>query len=348
MSEPGPTPSAKHGLGSIGGGIALAIAFFLPSVQGCGMELSMADLAQEEAAHFYIYAVAAGVALLAGFALVAQGPRGRWALLAQGLAGGAAILHLLWHVLGELGDDLQAEPLWGFWVLVAGLLSVGVQPWWSYAKLGTEEGEAPGQFDEDDPEGPTDPGAAEPSPLPRSHLPARIAGVVALAAALAAAWSWCFGEIIGSIVADMGHEGLRSALPWLSGIGTMISASSGRLLSGGRAVGLGLMAGLATSLLTQLLGLTGLEGQAAFLVHAVVFGLLTGSVGGLVLGSRRAMMAGALAGVAIAVIFTLVPRETSMELDELLTSEGHAALRRALCWAVVLAAEAVALRVERR
>ncbi len=346
MSEQAPPPATKHGLGSIGGGIALAIAFFLPAVNGCGMELSIYDLAKEEAPHFYIYAVAAGIALVAGFALVAQGRRGRWALLAQGLAGSSAILHLAWHAIQELGSDgPQAERLWGFWVLLTGVLVVGIQPWWSYATLGEPGPDEPKQLDDDPSDDAFDDERAPPA---SSHTPARIAGVVVLAAGLAVAWTWAFGEIVGSIIADKGHEGLRSALPWLSGTGTMISAASGRLFSGGRAIGLALVAGLVVTVSTHLGGLAGLEGQTAFLFHAVAFGVLAGAIGGLVLRSRRALVAGALAGTALAVAFNLVPAESAMAIDEAIGQGGHAALRRALWWAVVLTAEAVALRGERR
>ncbi len=345
MSEPTPAPTAKHGLASIGGGIALAIAFFLPAVNGCGMELSMADLAKEEAAHFYVYAIAAAVALLAGFTLVAQGRRARWALLAQGLAGGLAILHLAWHVLQELGDEMQAEPLWGFWVLVAGLLAVGGQPWWSYAALGGPDPSGPKQLEVDDE--PTDPGGAPLEPAPRSHLPALIAAAVFLAGLMGASWGWVFGKAVSSILTKIGHEGLSTALPVLSGIGTMIAASSGRLLSGGRAIGLGLLAGLAVAVLAKVVALTGLQGQPAYMVHGALFGLAAGGVGGLVLRSRRAMLAGAIVGALVSLGFNLIPTELMAQIDRAIGTPLHGGLRRALWWTAVLVAEAVALRGER-
>lgn len=126
----------RHGGFSMGGGLVAAVAFFLPAVRGCGDELSIADLASKDSV-YYLYAVAAAAAVLAGYALIQS--RARWGLVVQGTIGSLALVHLLSEAVKVANDDMaDVEPLFGFWVLLGSLGMVAAQPWVSLRALGVE------------------------------------------------------------------------------------------------------------------------------------------------------------------------------------------------------------------
>jgi hypothetical protein len=125
----------------------------------------------------------------------------------------------------------------------------------------------------------------------------------------------------------------------------MLAAMSGRLLSGGRAIGLALLAGLTVAAVGTGLRYTALDGTTVLLIiDATLYGLLAGCVGGLARGNARAALAAAITGAVFALCLHFVPRDLYISLGEAIGAPASSALRRAIWWTAVLAAEAWALR----